>query len=137
MVVDTGFRAVVVLLLEDDDEVRLTELVVVVVRGVVDVERDVADALGSVYVLVEVLSEEEYDEDVPRELLFRIPVEREDVPSARALRSFFILCAFTPALVASTGAAKILITEAQSIAKKQAPRDGLQPSNLYTLMEER
>lgn len=65
MVVDTGFRAVVVLLLEDDDEVRLTELVVVVVRGVVDVERDVADALCSVYVLVEVLSEEEYDEDVP------------------------------------------------------------------------
>ena len=106
MVVDTGFRTVVVLLLDDDDEVRLTELVVVVVRGVVDVERDVADALGSVYVLVEVLSEEEYDEDVPRELLFRIPVEREDVTSARALRSFFILCAFTPALVASTGAAK-------------------------------
>lgn len=59
------------------------------------------------------------------------------MPSARAFRSFFILCAVTPALVASTGAAKILTTEAQSIAKKQAPLDGLHPRMRYTLMDDR
>ena len=85
---------------------------------------------GSVYVFAEVRFEDEYD-DVLLELdpdVLRVPVVRVEVPSARALRSFLILCTFTPARVASTGAAKILTTEAQSIAKKQAPREGLQPS---------
>lgn len=48
-----------------------------------------------------------------------------DVDSARAFRSDLILCAFIPARVASTGAAKMLATDATSIAQKSESRDGL------------
>jgi hypothetical protein len=96
--------------------------------------------LGSLYVLGDERSEDEYEEEALRgELLVdvRVPLDLEDVPSARAFRSFLILCAVTPARVASTGAAKMLTTEAQSIAKKQAPLDGLHPRIRYTLMDDR
>ena len=97
----------------------------------VDEALGVDDVLfGSVYILVEVRSEDEYEE-VRGELVpevLRVPVVLADLLSARAFRSFLILCAVTPARVASTGAAKMLTTEAQSIAKKHAPREGLHPS---------
>ena len=54
-------------------------------------------------------------------------------PASRLLRSFLILCALTPALVASIGVA----TAATIIAKKQATLDGLHPKSLYTLIEVR
>lgn len=106
-----------------DDELVEADVLVDVDLGVVD------ELLCSVYDLVEVRSWDEY-EDVLRILepdLLLVFAVLEDVPSARALRSFFILCAVTPARVASTGAAKMLTTDAQSIAKKQAPREGLHP----------
>jgi len=56
--------------------------------GVVDV------LLGSVYDRVDVRSEDEYEEEELRNLVsdvIRVPDVLVDVPSARALRSFFIL----------------------------------------------
>ena len=47
------------------------------------------------------------------------------VDSARAFRADLILCAFIPARVSSTGAAKTLATDATSIAQKSESRDGL------------
>ena len=67
-------------------------------------------------------------------------VDMEDlVPldSDRAFLSALILCAFTPARVASTGAAKILITDATSIAQKKEVLDGLYPSRRGMLIEVR
>ena len=86
--------------------------------------------LGPVYIFCDERSEDEYEEEALRDALLvdvQVPLDLEDVPSVRAFRSFFILCAVTPARVASTGAAMTLTTEAQSIAKKQAPLDGLHP----------
>ena len=57
--------------------------------------------------------------------------------SDRAFLSALILCAFTPARVASTGAAKILITDATSIAQKKEALDGLYPSRRGMLIEVR
>ncbi len=57
--------------------------------------------------------------------------------SDRAFLSDLILCAFTPARVASTGAAKILITDATSIAQKKEALDGLYPSRRGMLIEVR
>ena len=54
-------------------------------------------------------------------------------PASRFLRSFLILWALTPALVASIGVA----TAATIIAKKHANLDGLQPNSLYTLTDVR
>lgn len=72
--------------------VRVDEFVELDVLG--DEALDVEDVpFGSVYVLVEVRSEDEYD-DVLLELepdVLRVPVVRVEVPSARALRSFLIL----------------------------------------------
>lgn len=127
LVVLTGLRGVVDFgELEDDLVVALVEPGVLVecVLGVEDV------FLGSAYVLVEVRSEDEY-EDVLRAVcpeVLRVPVVLVDLLSVRAFRCFLILCAVTPARVASNGAAKMLTTEAQSIAKKHAPREGLHPS---------
>lgn len=66
------------------------------------------------------------------EFLFVLPVVALEVlevlvplDSERAFLSVLILCAFTPARVASTGAAKILITDATSIAQKKEALDGL------------
>ena len=69
--------------------------------------------------------------------LLREALLRDEVPSARVLRSFFILCTVITARVASTGAATMLTTEAHIIAKKQERRDGLYPKSLYTLIEVR
>ena len=57
--------------------------------------------------------------------------------SDRAFLSALILCAFTPARVASTGAANILITDATSIAQKKEALDGLYPSRRGMLIEVR
>ncbi len=57
--------------------------------------------------------------------------------SDRAFLSALILCAFTPARVASTGAANILITDATSIAQKKEALDGLYPSRRGILIEVR
>ena len=66
------------------------------------------------------------------ELLLVVPVavrlvelellEPPDV--ARAFLSVLILCALTPARVASTGAANMLITDATNIAQKKEALDG-------------
>lgn len=84
--------------------------------------------LDSVPVPVESRSEDSHEEPL-RKLVPNVPPPDfpEDVPWARALRFFLILYAVIPARVASMGAAKILTTDAQNIAKKQAPRDGLHP----------
>ena len=57
--------------------------------------------------------------------------------SERAFLLALILCAFTPARVASTGAAKILMTVAANIAQKKDAFDGLYPSRRGILMEVR
>ena len=69
---------------------------------------------------------------LPNAPMFELPVlflvdedESLAVDSARAFRADLILCAFIPALVASTGAAKTLATDATSIAQKSESRDGL------------
>ena len=69
---------------------------------------------------------------LPNAPMFELPVlflvdedESLAVDSARAFRADLILCAFIPARVASTGAAKTLATDATSIAKKSESRDGL------------
>ena len=69
---------------------------------------------------------------LPVFVLFELPVfvlddEEVLVPldSERAFLSALILCALTPARVASTGAAKMLITDATSIAQKKEALDGL------------
>ena len=71
-------------------------------------------------------------------VLFRV---EEDEPvavnPARAFRAALILCAFIPARVASTGAAKTLATDATSIAQKSESRDGLYPSRRGILMDVR
>lgn len=84
--------------------------------------------LDPVPIPVESPPEDAYEKPL-RELVPNMPPPGfpVDVPLARALRFFLILYAVIPARVASMGAAKILTTDAQSIAKKQAPRDGLHP----------
>ena len=63
--------------------------------------------------------------------------DRVPLDSDRAFLSALILCAFTPARVASTGAAKILITDATSIAQKKEALDGRYPSIRGMLIEVR
>ena len=80
-----------------------------------------------------VVASEVYDARVFVEVvLLALPVfvlvdveDRVLLDSDRAFLSALILCAFTPARVASTGAAKILITDATSIAQKKVALDGL------------
>lgn len=91
LVVVVGLRGVVAFC--ELEVVRATELV----------EEDALDEeelgavdvlLGSVYDLVEERSEDEYEEEALRDLdsdVLRVPDVLVDVPSARALRSFFIL----------------------------------------------
>ena len=81
---------------------------------------------------------------LPDAHLFELPVlfrvdedESLAVDSSRAFRADLILCAFIPALVASTGAAKTLATDATSIAQKSESRDGLYPSRRGILMDVR
>ena len=57
--------------------------------------------------------------------------------SERAFLSALILCAFTPARVASTGAENILITEATSIAQKNEALEGLYPRRRGMLIDVR
>lgn len=123
LVVVVAFRGVSELAIVRVDELFELDALTDEVLVVEDVLLDSAD------VLVDVCSVEEYEEEL-RDLdsdVLRVPAVLVDVPSARALRSFFILCAVTPARVASTGAAKMLTTDAQSMAKKQAPLEGLHP----------
>ena len=79
----------------------------------------------------------------PDDARFVLPVldrlDEDFVPldSERAFLSVLILCAVTPARVASTGAAKILITDATSIAQKNEALEGLYPRRRGMLMEVR
>lgn len=57
--------------------------------------------------------------------------------SKHAFLSALILWAFTPARVASTGATKILTTDATNIAKKNEAFDGLYPKRRGMLIEVR
>ena len=57
--------------------------------------------------------------------------------SERAFLAALILWAFTPARVASTGAVKMLITDATSIAQKNEALEGLYPSKRGMLMDVR
>ena len=80
-----------------------------------------------------------FPDDVRLVLPVLVLLDEDLVPldSERAFLSVLILCALTPARVASTGAAKILITDATSIAQKKEALDGLYPSNRGMLMEVR
>ena len=105
-------------------------------------------ALDGLLVFLVLLSDELVDlvvvEEVVEVVLFVLPefvFWEFDVlvplDSERAFLSALILCAFTPARVASTGAANILITEATSIAQKNEALDGLYPSKRGMLMDVR
>ena len=105
-------------------------------------------ALDGLLVFLVLLSDELVDlvvvEEVVEVVLFVLPefvFWEYDVlvplDSERAFLSALILCAFTPARVASTGAANILITEATIIAQKNEALDGLYPSKRGMLMDVR
>ena len=63
---------------------------------------------------------------------FFVPLDCE-----RSFLAVFILWALTPARVASTGAVKMLITDATSIAQKNEALEGLYPSKRGMLMDVR
>jgi len=80
----------------------------------------------------------------PALVLFELPAFGfEDVEvlvpldSDRSFLSALILYALTPARVASTGAAKILITDATNIAQKKDALDGLYPRRRGMLIDVR
>ena len=80
-----------------------------------------------------------FPDDVRLVLPVLVLLDEDLVPldSERAFLSVLILCALTPARVASTGAVKILITDATSIAQKNEALDGLYPSKRGMLMDVR
>ena len=59
------------------------------------------------------------------------------VDAERFFLAVRILCAFTPALVASMGDANMLTIEATSMAQKMESREGLYPRSRGMLMEVR
>ena len=73
--------------------------------------------------------------------MLRVLVRVEDffapLDCERAFLAVLILWAFTPARVASTGAVKMLITDATSIAQKNEALEGLYPSKRGMLMDVR